>query len=294
MGALSDQVEHQMQNPLTPGHGIFPQVHVLESVIVTWARQIKNVIKSDSEAPLKISGNHPGPLVELDFWTARAANLNSIFDQLSGEKVQKVVAVLEVAQSSYYPAFQRMFKDVVQARRQANDNVKFLRPLRNYFDRLNLSDEFAELVQLFKPIMHTLLLIWKHSKYYKTAGSFVVLIREICNDLIMQACKYVPGDEIMGMEAQEAVDKLRMTLKVLGTFKSYFFDYKVWLNIALLKTASSDVGRQQYGELMLAVSYVGDRDVPPKTALATPGASRTVLCLPAWTPFWSGATMCWT
>jgi dynein heavy chain len=51
-------------------------------------------------------------------------------------------------------------------------------------------------------------------------------MREICNDLIMQACKYVPGDEIMEMEPQEAVDKLRMTLKILGTFKSYYFDYK--------------------------------------------------------------------
>ena len=202
------------------------QVHVLESIVVTWVRQIKNVIKADSEAPLKIPGNHPGPLEEIDFWTARAANLNSIYDQLSGEKVQKVVSVLQVAQSTYYPAFQRLFKDVVAARRQANDNTKFLKPLRGYFDKLNLMDEFTDLVQLFKPIMHSLMLIWKNAKYYGTAGSFVVILREICNDLIMQACKYVPGEEIMGMEPQEAVDKLRMTLKILGTFKSYFFDYK--------------------------------------------------------------------
>ena len=30
----------------------------------------------------------------------------------------------------------------------------------------------------------------------------------------------------MQMEPQEAVDKLRLTLKVLGTFKSFYFDYK--------------------------------------------------------------------
>jgi dynein heavy chain len=43
-----------------------------------------------------VPGAHPGPLLELDFWTERAANLNSIHDQLQGEKVQKVIRVLQV------------------------------------------------------------------------------------------------------------------------------------------------------------------------------------------------------
>ena len=45
-------------------------------------------------------------MVELNFWSERAANLNSIHDQLSGEKIQKVVQILELAQSTYFPAFQ--------------------------------------------------------------------------------------------------------------------------------------------------------------------------------------------
>ena len=49
---------------------------------------------------------YPGPMVELNFWSERAANLNSIHDQLSGAKIQKVVQILELAQSTYFPAFQ--------------------------------------------------------------------------------------------------------------------------------------------------------------------------------------------
>lgn len=37
-----------------------------------------------------VQGSNPGPLVELDFWRTKAENLNSIYDQLQGEKVQKV------------------------------------------------------------------------------------------------------------------------------------------------------------------------------------------------------------
>jgi dynein heavy chain len=132
-------------------------------------------------------GAYPGPLTELNFWSERAANLNSIHEQLTSEKTQKVVKVLELAKSTYFPAFQRLYREVEAARSEANDNVKFLKPLRKYLDKLNLMDDFPQLVDLFKPIMHTLMLIWKHSKSYNSPTRFVTLMQEICNDLIMQA-----------------------------------------------------------------------------------------------------------
>ena len=51
---------------------------------------------------------YPGPLTEVDFWTERAANLNSIHQQLSSERVKKVAKVLELVKSTYYPAFNRL------------------------------------------------------------------------------------------------------------------------------------------------------------------------------------------
>lgn len=54
-------------------------------------------------------------------------------------------------------------------------------------------DDFTALTELFKPMFHTMLLIWKHSGFYYTSAKMVTLIREMCNDLIMQACKFVPG-----------------------------------------------------------------------------------------------------
>ncbi len=78
-----------------------------ESAVVTWTKQIKNVLKADPDLFLKDPHSYPGPLTELNFWVERAANLNSVHDQLMGEKIQKVVKVLELAVSTYYPAFKR-------------------------------------------------------------------------------------------------------------------------------------------------------------------------------------------
>lgn len=41
-----------------------------------------------------------------------------------------------------------------------------------------------------------------------------------------QACKYVPGSELLQMDPSDAVEKLRTALKVLGGFKLHYFNYK--------------------------------------------------------------------
>ena len=75
--------------PLPPNHGAAlvdaagrdkDRIHVLESAVVMWTRQIKNILKMDPETALK-SGN-PGPDVELEFWKNKAENLNSLHQQV--------------------------------------------------------------------------------------------------------------------------------------------------------------------------------------------------------------------
>lgn len=142
-------------------------------------------------------GVYPGPLVELDFWTERAENLNSLHRQLTSDKIQKVVNFLENVKSTYHPAFKRLIDELELAQQEAGDNVKFLSPLRANFDKLNMMDDFPGLTDLFKPLMHVIMLIWKHSKYYNKAARVVTLMREICNDLIMQVrqtnCVHLPN-----------------------------------------------------------------------------------------------------
>ena len=73
--------------------------------------------------------------------------------------------MLELTKSSYFPAFKRLCEDVGKARVEANDNVRFLKPLDPYFQKLSFGDEFPALTELFRPIMHSVLLVWKHSRH---------------------------------------------------------------------------------------------------------------------------------
>eukprot|EP00762_Andalucia_godoyi_P000343 ANDGO_03199.mRNA.1 Dynein beta chain len=205
------------------------KVHALESAVVTWTRQIKNVLKMDPEMALKGS-DHPGPLKELEFWSTKSENLNAIFEQLAGDKIQKILNILEVAKSTYVSPFQRLVKEVEGARDEANDNLSFLAPLKIWFEKISTESseriEFPELHTSFRKMIHLLYLVWKHSKYYNTPTRLVVVIREIANAIIANAREYVNTEEVFKVEAAEAVERLKLTLKVCGSFKDCYFDYK--------------------------------------------------------------------
>ncbi|CAN0161161.1 unnamed protein product [Scytosiphon promiscuus] len=209
------------------------RISLLEGAIITWTKQIKSVLKQDPESQLK-QGMHPTPDVEIDFWKNKASNLNSIFEQLQGPSIRRVLRALDQSKSTYCTTFARLCKEVFTARLEANDNMKYLRTLEDWFDKLNDDGDFPKLLELFKPMLHIILLIWKNSKHYNTPARLVVLMREICNSLIIQACKYSSGEQIFTLIEQEdaakAVDQLKTTLLVCGTFKSTYFDYKATAN----------------------------------------------------------------
>ena len=209
------------------------RISLLEGAIITWTKQIKNVLKQDPESQLK-AGMDPTPDVEIEFWKNKANNLNSIFEQLQGQRIRRVLKALDAAKSTYCATFARLCKDVFSARLEANDNMKYLRTLEDWFEKLNTEGDFPTLLELFKPMLHIILLIWKNSKHYNTPARLVVLMREVCNSLIKQARTYVSGEQIFALiekeEAGQAVEQLKTTLLVCGTFKSTYFDYKATAN----------------------------------------------------------------
>ena len=56
-------------------------IHAVESVVIEWSHQIRAVLKKTSAQPL-LDGKCPWPIVELNFWKARYADMESIVDQV--------------------------------------------------------------------------------------------------------------------------------------------------------------------------------------------------------------------
>ena len=77
-------------------------VQRLESIIIHWTRQIKDVVNQQDSME---ANQHSGPLSEIEFWRERSVDLCGIRSQLDDANVTQIVAVLEQAKSSYLAPF---------------------------------------------------------------------------------------------------------------------------------------------------------------------------------------------
>jgi dynein heavy chain len=210
--------------------GTKDRVHVLEGAVITWTKQIRHVLKQDPEQLLK-EGKHPEPKAELQFWRNKETNLSSIHSQLGIQGLKNVLKFLETNKSTYTTPFQRLQREVDEAREEAKDNVAFLATLNKAIDKLMADGaDFEALPEQFDPLLANIFLIWKHSRFYNTPTRLAVLIREICNSIISQATRYIDGPQIFNMisseEEAECLQKLERTLRVCTSFRDIYVLYR--------------------------------------------------------------------
>ncbi|XP_053308775.1 dynein axonemal heavy chain 9 [Spea bombifrons] len=188
-------------------------VHAIESAIIQWSHQVRGVLKKESSEPL-LQGKNPIPHTELEFWKNRYADLECIYNQLRTKKVRKMAELLERVQSSYFPAFKALFRDVVAALSEAQDINLHLKPLQRHLEEIE-SVEFNEAKPLVAPLLHVLCLLWARSKYYNTPARVIVLTQEICNLFIQQARSYLNPEDLLKGETEESLGKVQEVLGVL-------------------------------------------------------------------------------
>lgn len=76
----------------------------------------QKVIENNSEKALQaaeINGRFPGPSFELEFWESKSHNLRVLMHQLSDQKIQLVIKILERAASTYVTALKITIEELV-------------------------------------------------------------------------------------------------------------------------------------------------------------------------------------
>uniref|UniRef100_A0A4X1SNS1 Dynein axonemal heavy chain 9 n=1 Tax=Sus scrofa TaxID=9823 RepID=A0A4X1SNS1_PIG len=197
-------------------------IYAIESAVIQWSHQIQVVLKRESSQPLH-QGENPTPKVELEFWRNRYEDLEYIYNQLRAIKVRGMAGLLDKLQSSYFPAFQAMFRDVVAALTEARDIHTHLVPLQHHLETLE-SLEFPKVKPRLQPLLHIVCLIWATCESYRCPGRLTVLLQEICNLLVQQASHYLSPEDLLRSEVEESQRKLQVVVETLNFFKHVFQD----------------------------------------------------------------------
>ncbi|XP_060681399.1 dynein axonemal heavy chain 11-like isoform X1 [Hemiscyllium ocellatum] len=199
-------------------------VHPIESMVIKWTHEIRDVLKKDSAEPL-LQGLNPGPKTELDFWKARKENLLCIHEQLQTPVVRKMAKILETTESSYFPTFKQILQDVAGALVEVQDIDLHLRPLQHHIESLQES-ELAETLVFIPALFHTICLIWSHSKFYCVPLRIIVVLQEFCNLLIEKAIVSLSPEELLKEEVEESLEHVQISVKIFRAYKDCFLKHK--------------------------------------------------------------------
>ncbi|XP_016337659.1 dynein heavy chain 11, axonemal [Sinocyclocheilus anshuiensis] len=198
-------------------------IHAIESMVISWMHMIHKVLRADS-ADLIVTGLNPGPKAELDYWRSRKTNIQSIHEQLQNPCVQKMMRILEIIDSSYFPSFKALTEAVFDALQEARAIDLHLQPLRSLLSQLE-EDEFSSFHTLIPPVFHLIFLVWTHCSFYRSPARIVALLQELCNLFIRQATSYLRAEQLLRAETEDGLEKLQTVMGVFRcvreTFKTY-------------------------------------------------------------------------
>ncbi|XP_049715502.1 dynein axonemal heavy chain 9 isoform X3 [Elephas maximus indicus] len=197
-------------------------IYSIESAVIKWSHQVQVVLKRES-SQLLLQWENATPRVELEFWKNRYEDLDYIYNQLRTIKVRGMAGLLDKLQSSYFPAFKAMFRDVAAALTEAQDIHAHLMPLHRHLETIQ-SVEFPKVKPRLRPLLHVVCLIWATCKDYRSPGRLTVLLQEICNLLIQQASTYLSPEDLLRSDVEESQRKLQVVADTLSFFKEVFKD----------------------------------------------------------------------
>jgi dynein heavy chain len=181
------------------------RLQIMESIVIHWTRQIKDVVNNhDSSASAETSG----PLDEIEFWKGRAQDLIGIQKQLEGEKVCKLIEVLQYAKSNYIGPFQTLTKQIVERAAESNDNLKFLESIRAQCTALR-QIEPEKIVTILPDLLNRIRLIWSLSTFYNENEHVSGILRKISNEIIRRFRTHVSISEILNGDVEFSITRLK-------------------------------------------------------------------------------------
>nr|WAQ15579.1 axonemal dynein heavy chain E [Halisarca dujardinii] len=201
-------------------------MHVLETCIVTWLKQIKHALQSDPHSWTVTAGQFPGVLDEREYWQTRLFTLVSIREQLSSLLALTILSHLEEARSSYSGAFGQVYKDVDKAMRECQLSLMFLNTLHPWVLRLRNAVSSPDIMRTIPALMRTVYLVWKTSQYYGGHSTNLErLLVMVANDIIVVSRALLP-DQLFD-NSETSLECLGSSLTVCAGFRGSYLDHKV-------------------------------------------------------------------
>ncbi|XP_053403796.1 dynein axonemal heavy chain 2-like isoform X5 [Mercenaria mercenaria] len=193
-------------------------VQRLETAMIHWARQIKEVLNTQDAFEMAETS---GPLEEIEFWKNRCQDLSGISMQLDKQGVKKIEQILETAKSSYVAPFRKLSSQIKEGSRQAESNLKFLLVLKD--PCYELADaKPSQIPAMIPKILNLIRMIWVNSEFYKTRERLTGILKKLSNEIIRRCCSEINLDKIFDGYVQSGIKSLNECIECCEQWKEIY------------------------------------------------------------------------
>eukprot|EP00727_Mastigamoeba_balamuthi_P014495 m51a1_g9670 putative dynein heavy chain axonemal (5182) ;mRNA; r:1243469-1265072 len=197
-------------------------VQIFEATLIHWTRQIKEAIASHENVEL---ADNAGPLAELEFWQSRAADLSSIRDQITDDRVRTILQVLQASKSSYVEQFAKLSDLIQQGSLEAQDNLRFLSVLQEPCKALALAAP-REIPDVLPQIVHRVRFICAHSTFYNTPERVIGLLTKVSNEIINRCTAKISLHEIFDGDVDTSIVDLNDSVSAMESWRRLYYRTK--------------------------------------------------------------------
>ncbi|KAM6297937.1 dynein axonemal heavy chain 10 [Aegotheles albertisi] len=197
-------------------------VEALEGCAMTWQKLISTAL----EEQLKKVPQGNGPLAEVDLWRERNDALSALTEQTQVPEVQKVLEILQEAESEHIGDLQVVLSDLRNHQMKALNNVKLLSTLERHFKNLTYGTGFNDVLDTIPSLMNALRMVWIISRHYNKDERMVPLMERIAWVISMRVYKAVDIHTLFKEDRAAAKKKTAEAKRALEQWKTCYFDVR--------------------------------------------------------------------
>ncbi|NXG08210.1 DYH10 protein, partial [Sakesphorus luctuosus] len=194
-------------------------VQSLESCAVTWQKLISTVLKQQLR---KVPQGH-GPFAEIELWRDKNATLSALTEQTKLPEVQKVLKILQQAESKCVGDLQTVLSDLKNYHVEALDNVKFLSSLERHLQNLAHGPGSDVVLNTIPSLLNALRMVWVMSRHYNKEERMVPLMERIAWQISKRVCEVVDVHTLFVEDTAAAKKKITEGKSILEQWKKCYF-----------------------------------------------------------------------
>lgn len=161
---------------------------------------------------------------EVGYWNTRASSLAELNRQFGLYTFPIVQEALVKSGSAAGQRAQQACDNAAAASKEAAAVASSLRRVRPLLVSLSSSDDLLSAADAVTLCMHGLLLTWQITPAFRSQSILSPIIQAIADDVVEVARRCVYGSELLNGDLNEAADKVRAMLRMLGHAKSCYAD----------------------------------------------------------------------